>query len=62
MENLHLTAVVGRDSPAGAAFMPGHSSNGEFIDGFDEFGQDARIYPVGPEPTVFEMARWGVGI
>ncbi len=64
VENPHLTKPYSGSwtRPLGAT-MPGYSSNGEFIDGFDEFGRKMpRLYPVGPEPTIFEMARWGKSV
>lgn len=64
VENPHLTKPYSGSwtRPLGAT-MPGYSSNGEFIEGFDEFGRKMpHIYPVGPEPTIFEMARWGKSV
>lgn len=64
VENPHLTKPYSGSwtRPLGAT-MPGYSSNGEFIEGFDEFGRKMpHIYPVGPEPTILEMARWGKSV
>ena len=48
--------------PVGAT-MPGYRPDGEYTDGFDEYGRKMpRIYPVGPEPTIFEVARWGKSV
>ena len=50
VENPHLTKPYSGSwtRPLGAT-MPGYSSNGEFIEGFDEFGRKMpHIYPVGP--------------
>lgn len=45
--------------PIGAT-MEGYLPDGSHTEGFDEHGRKMpRIYPVGPEPTAFEVARWG---
>ena len=48
--------------PIGAT-MEGYLPDGSHTEGFDEHGRKMpRIYPVGPEPTAFEVARWGKSV
>jgi len=48
--------------PVGAT-LEGYLPDGKSREGFDEYGRPMpRMYPVGPEPTIFEAARWGKSV
>ncbi len=64
VEKPHLTKPYSGSwtRPLGAT-MPGYRPDDEYIDGFDEYGRKMpRLYPVGPEPTLLEAARWGKSV
>ena len=45
------------------ATLEGYLPDGKSREGFDEYGRPMpRMYPVGPEPTIFEVARWGKSV
>ena len=48
--------------PVGAT-LEGYLPDGKSRECFDEYGRPMpRMYPVGPEPTIFEVARWGKSV